>query len=96
RGFEVGSITALKEQAKIGGIRLPGKHTVTMGHRSVYTDTRFNMSLFLKPSNVIRVREEYCKVVGVEEDRICLDKVWRGQDDDGVVIFKMLLSARQE
>lgn len=58
RGFDFGTIDELKDQAKRGGVRLPGAHSVKMGHRCIYTDPGYNMADFLKPRNVIRVQGE--------------------------------------
>lgn len=55
----------LKDQAKKGGIRLPGRHSVKTGHRCVYTDPVYNMKDFLKPKNVIRVQSESYQYYGV-------------------------------
>lgn len=58
RGFDFGSIDELKDQAKRGGIRLPGGHMVKTGHRCIYTDPGYVMGDFLKPKNIIRVQGE--------------------------------------
>lgn len=58
RGFDFGAMDELKDQAKRGGVRLPGAHSAKMGHRCIYTDPAYNMGDFLKPRNVIRVQGE--------------------------------------
>lgn len=56
RGFNVGSVDELKEQARRGGVRLPGSHSVAAAHRSIYTDPEYDMTEFIKPRNIIRVK----------------------------------------
>lgn len=58
RGFEVGEMSELKDQAKRGGVRLPGRHSVKTAHRCIYTDPTYDMKALLKPKNVIRVQGE--------------------------------------
>lgn len=64
RGFDFGAVDELKDQAKRGGIRLPGRHTVKTGHRCIYTDPTYVMGDFLKPKNIVRVQgEEFLMLV---------------------------------
>ncbi|CAM9184225.1 unnamed protein product [Discosporangium mesarthrocarpum] len=67
-----------------------------MAHRSIYTDPSFDMTLFLKKGNTIRVMKELYKVEGVDADRIRLERIWRGDDAEGVILFKMVLTRPQK
>lgn len=51
----MGSLDELKEQARRGGIRLPGRHSVVTAHRAIYTDPGFDMRAFVKPKNILRI-----------------------------------------
>lgn len=54
----MGEMAELRDQARRGGIRLPGRHSVKTGHRFVYTDPAYVMTEFFKPRNAIRVEGE--------------------------------------
>lgn len=56
RGFDVGLLEELQEQAWRGGVRLPGRHSVKTAHRSVYTDPAYDMKELVKPKNIVRVQ----------------------------------------
>lgn len=63
RGFDFGKMDELKDQAKRGGVRLPGVHSMKEGHRCIYTDPAYNMGDFLKPKNIVRVQgERLCSI----------------------------------
>lgn len=55
RGFDVGSLGELTEQALKGGVRLPGRHSVAEGRRIIYTDPSFDMRELVKPGNILRI-----------------------------------------
>ncbi|CAN0081825.1 unnamed protein product [Scytosiphon promiscuus] len=96
RGFNFGKFDELKDQAKRGGVRLPGGHSMRLGHRCIYTDPAYNMAEFLKPKNVIRVHGELFNVEAVDGGRIRIDRVWHKQDANHVLLYKMVLSRRQK
>lgn len=54
----MGEMVELKDQAKRGGVRLPGRHSVKTAHRCIYTDPAYDMKDLIKPKNVIRVQGE--------------------------------------
>lgn len=61
----MGEMAELKDQAKRGGVRLPGRHWVKTAHRCVYTDPAYDMKDLLKPKNVIRVQgEQFSQFLG--------------------------------
>lgn len=60
RGFDVGTMEQLKQQARRGGVRLPGSHSVVTAHRSIYTDPTYDMTEFIKPRNILRVQGKQC------------------------------------
>ncbi|CAM9276018.1 unnamed protein product [Ectocarpus sp. 12 AP-2014] len=94
--FDFGTVDELKDQAKRGGIRLPGGHTVKTGHRCIYTDPAYVMGDFVKPKNIIRVQGELFKVETVEADRIRVDRVWNKRGSKRVLLYKMVLNPRQK
>ncbi|CAB1111112.1 unnamed protein product [Ectocarpus sp. CCAP 1310/34] len=96
RGFDIGTVDELKDQATRGGIRLPGGHTVKTGHRCIYTDPAYVMGDFLKPENIIRVQGELFKVETVRADRIRVDRVWNKRGSKRVLLYKMVLNPRQK
>ena len=55
RGFAVGELEELLDQARRGGVRLPGRHRVKYGHSCVYTDPAYDVKDLVRPRNIIRV-----------------------------------------
>eukprot|EP00752_Nemacystus_decipiens_P002143 g2042.t1 len=96
RGFDFGKLDDLKDQAKRGGVRLPGGHSVVTGHRCIYTDPAYNMGDFVKRGNVIRVYSELFHVEAIEADRIRVDRVWHKRKAERVLLYKMVLNPRQK
>lgn len=59
----MGEVEDLKDQAKRGGVRLPGRHSMKTGHRAVFTDPTYDMSGLIKPRNVVRIEGERYKTL---------------------------------
>ena len=89
-GFGVGKLEELVEQARHGGIRLPGVHSVKQGKLEVETGS-VDLSRFLQPGDRVRIK---AYTYTVEKDTeltvslIPIDRVWRFADENAVVMYR--------
>lgn len=89
RGFEIGTIEELIDQAQNGGYRLPGlidmKQTLKI-HR-----TTTSLVDILKPGEIIRVRDQLIRVVKVGDDGLEFASRWRYKSSpiDGEIFYRM-------
>lgn len=89
RGFEIGTIEELIDQAQNGGYRLPGlidmKQTLKI-HR-----TTTSLVEILKPGEIIRVRDQLIRVVKVGDDGLEFASRWRYKSSpiDGEIFYRM-------
>ncbi|CAM9191707.1 unnamed protein product, partial [Phaeothamnion confervicola] len=98
RGFEVGTVDELREQAMHGGVRLPGRHAVC--RKSAVIRTQHDLIGLLKRRNLLRIAGTgggcssndsggLYRVKAVAADSVTLDRIWRFGDDGGVLLFRM-------
>lgn len=84
RGFEVGTITELADQALYGGFRLPGGVIMSpkdSTHRTV-TDMSILNEKIIPLGSLVRIRDQIFQVISIGENSIELDRKWRGTAKD--------------
>mmetsp|Transcript_19751 Transcript_19751/g.27140 ORF Transcript_19751/g.27140 Transcript_19751/m.27140 type:complete len:2215 (+) Transcript_19751:40-6684(+) len=74
RGFDLGEIDDLIDQAKKGGVRMPGLGLVTKGYSTVLTTC--NLSDYISEGDMIRIKHRLFKVIAVRKVAIELDRRW--------------------
>lgn len=74
RGFDVGEIDELIEQALLGGYRLPGR--ITVRENDQYAYTTYNLMPYLRRGELVRIQHRYFGVIVVEENRVKLSRKW--------------------
>lgn len=75
KGFDVGDITELLEQAKFLGDRLPGRILVRTAENKF--ETTCDLTSLVRPGEIIRIKRFLFGVVSVESDSIRLNRLWR-------------------
>jgi hypothetical protein len=74
RGFDVGDVDDLIEQAMYGGYRLPGR--VTVRENDQYAETQYNLMPYLRRGEIVRIHRRYFGVIAVEATRVKLSRKW--------------------
>lgn len=77
-GFDVGTVDELISQAKLGGVRLPGKVFLENG-KSTHR-TAMPLSDFINTDKMVRIGEHLFYVRGVDEEMITFDRKWINSD----------------
>eukprot|EP01039_Chlorochromonas_danica_P008918 gene8917-9836_t len=75
KGFEVGSIEELRDQARFGGYHMPGRVIVQVAERT-FTTTQ-DLRDFLHPGELVRIRNRIFGVITVDQDSIKVNRLWR-------------------
>jgi hypothetical protein len=88
RGFEVGTIEELTDQAENGGYRMPGRVKVRAGERIL--ETTCDLTKLLKPGQLVRITHRLFGVIKVSPDSVKLNRNWRGvEPSDGEVMYRV-------
>ena len=80
RGFELGTLEELTDQALYGGFRLPGGILMKLNsyvHRT-YTDLSCLPSEVMSVGCLIRIKNEIFQVKDIQENSIEFDRQWKG------------------
>ena len=91
KGFQVGTISELADQALCGGFRLPGGVIVSpkeSTHRTV-TDMSILNENIIPAGSLVRIRNQIFRVISIGENSIELDRKWRGTARDSSVPLVM-------
>jgi hypothetical protein len=75
KGFDVGEIDELLEQARLLGDRIPGRILVKTAEHVF--ETTCDLSGLVRPGEIIRIKRYLFGVVSVDNDSIRLNRLWR-------------------
>lgn len=83
RGFDVGTLAELQEQAKYGGYRLPGRVKMVFGETT--HELTMDITPLLKKGSYIRIGVSLFAVLKIKESKIVLNRKWRFLDGEKVI-----------
>jgi hypothetical protein len=87
KGFDIGTVEELLDQAKHGGYRLPGLIILKRGETK--HDTLTDLSVVVKIGQLVRIHHCLYSILFVSENQITLDRKWRFEDSEGEKIFRL-------
>lgn len=88
KGFDVGEIEELKQQARKGGYRMPGVVYLKKGETKHATS--HDLSKLVQNGMLVRVGGSYFMVRRASENSILLDRIWRWESvSEGVICYRL-------